>query len=404
MEENGYRFGVGVLVLSSFLIGLLLVVFFGSMPQFWTKHYTVVINFQSAPGVTVDTPVYKSGVKIGRVSAVKLLERDGGVNLSLELDQNVEVLTKELCRIGSPNLVTQDGKIEFVRETPASLIERFDGAQNSPKDGVLDAQETEVALAPLKDGDYLKGGITVEDPMNMIVNMQDTVGKALASIDRAAQRIDAVGASFQDVLGGSSGNVQAVVSKTKEALDNFNRTADSIRAVLNQVESSRVPEAIAQVLEKMPAILDEAEGVVKQTKVTLKSFEQVGDNFQEVGKTANDAIRNVRDITEPLREEGTRLIETASTTMDNISLLVNDLRQISQRLNSSQGTIGQLIDNPDLYYRAVGTLENIERLTRQLQPAVNDVRVFTDKVSRDPSVVVDLKGLINGRPRGTGLK
>ena len=35
MEESGYRFGVGVLVMASAIIGVLLIAFFGAVPTLW---------------------------------------------------------------------------------------------------------------------------------------------------------------------------------------------------------------------------------------------------------------------------------------------------------------------------------------------------------------------------------
>jgi hypothetical protein len=37
MDDNGYRFGVGVLVLASAIIGVLLIAFFGAVPKFWVE-------------------------------------------------------------------------------------------------------------------------------------------------------------------------------------------------------------------------------------------------------------------------------------------------------------------------------------------------------------------------------
>lgn len=406
MEENGYRFGVGVLVLSSFMVGILLVVFFGAVPNLWTRHYTVTINFKSAPGISVDTPVLKNGVRIGRVARVSLLEGDGGVNVELELDSKNTLLNRELCMIGPKELVTGEASVEFVAvdKNDPSVFARFDGIGGAPKDGAIDPQEDAIASSPIKNGDYLKGGVVAGDPMKFVVDMQKSMETALASLSRAANRVDTVGATIQDALGNNDGGVQSVVAKSKDALDNFNRTAESIRRVLSQVENSRVPEAIAQILEKLPSIIDESELVVKQTRSTLKSFEQVGMNFQEVGRTANSTLQNIEDLTEPLKGEGQQIVANAMRTVENLDGLISDLRKISSQISAGQGTVGRLVTDEELYYRAIGTLENVQMLTQRLQPILSDVRTFTDKVSRDPSSVVGIRDVLSGKPSGLGLK
>ncbi|MEM8733496.1 MAG: MlaD family protein, partial [Planctomycetota bacterium] len=82
MDEQGYKFGVGVLVIASLVIAIILVLFFGAAPNLFAKRYTVTIEFESAPGVTTDTPVRKSGVQIGRVQSVELQEDGGAVDLT----------------------------------------------------------------------------------------------------------------------------------------------------------------------------------------------------------------------------------------------------------------------------------------------------------------------------------
>ena len=62
----------GLNIVASLIIAAILVLLFGEMPRLVRSTYTVFMSFPSAPGVTVDTPVRKSGILIGRVSDVRL--------------------------------------------------------------------------------------------------------------------------------------------------------------------------------------------------------------------------------------------------------------------------------------------------------------------------------------------
>jgi phospholipid/cholesterol/gamma-HCH transport system substrate-binding protein len=141
---------------------------------------------------------------------------------------------------------------------------------------------------------------------------------------------------------------------------------------------------------------------MQQTSSTLRSFEEVG---QAAGKT----MQNVAAFTEPFADKGGQFIEQAGKSLENLNGLVGDLRQLSGRanqllgqVNSGQGTLGRLVQDDDLYYSVVNTLQNIEVVTRRLQPIIEDARVFSDKVSREPSSLINLRGAITGQ-RG-GLK
>ena len=87
MDERVLQFRVGVVVVASAIIAVILVMLFGAQANVWQRRYEIHVKFPEAPGVTVDTPVRKSGVLIGRVSNVKLREEKegGGVLVSIRV-------------------------------------------------------------------------------------------------------------------------------------------------------------------------------------------------------------------------------------------------------------------------------------------------------------------------------
>ncbi len=52
-----------------------------------------------------------------------------------------------------------------------------------------------------------------------------------------------------------------------------------------------------------------------------------------------------------------------------------------------------------MYYTLKTTLENVEQISRRLQPVIEDVRIFTDKISRDPRQL-GVAGALQARPVG----
>ena len=71
-----------------------------------------------------------------------------------------------------------------------------------------------------------------------------------------------------------------------------------------------------------------------------------------------------------------------------ISALAEEMTQVAESIRDPQGTIGQLLTNPDLYQNLNDAARNVEGLTRQLRPILDDVRVFTDKISRHPGIII----------------
>lgn len=397
MNEQAYKFGVGLLVVASGVIAAVLILFFGAAPNIFSDRYEVTFRFDSAPGVTTATPVRKSGVPIGRVKKIQLLE--DGVNLTLELDGQYKIRAGELPRIGKGSLITGDAVIEFIQPSMESLVTRFDGIGGSPSDRLLDANERAVAESLLKHDDYYAGGMVTPDPLEALLDMQLSFAKTLESIEMAGNQVNGLASDVRTMLNGSDGQFGRLAQKTELTIDNFNQTLTTFNRLFSD---SRIESTLDVIATRLPDLITEAEGVMKQTSTTLKSFE-------EVGQAAGQTMQNVAAFTEPFADKGGQFIEQAGKSLENLNGLVGDLRQLSGRanqllgqVNSGQGTLGRLMQDDDLYYSVLNTLQNIEVVTRRLQPIIEDARVFSDKVSREPSSLINLRGAITGQ-RG-GLK
>lgn len=393
MDEQRYRFGVGVLVVASVVVGVILIMFFGAAPNFLARRYKVTVNFPAAPGVGADTPVRKNGVNVGRVKQVRLLNDEQGVDLELELDNDFQIKRAELCRVGTGSLITGDAIVEFVPPTRESLMTRFDGRDGLPKDGSLSQAEEALAKSPLKDGDFMDGGVVAADPFAAFVTMQEKFTPTFAAVEQASNQVGMLARDFRSIINGDQGQLKQIVQKTEQTLENFNQTLDAIEGVFGD---PKLRASLQTSAERLPALLDSAESVLSETKGTIASF-------SGVGRAAEQAMQNVAEFTEPLGDQGEKFVADTIRTLNNIDGLVSDLRMVSSRLNSSQGTFNKLLNDDEMYNTLKSTLENVEQLSRRLQPVVEDVRIFTDKISRDPRQL-GLAGALQARPVGLGTK
>ena len=407
MDEQGYRFGVGVLVIASLVIVIILILFFGAAPDFLAKRYQVTINFPEAPRVETDTPVRKNGVKIGRVTNVELLGvddqgEDRGVNLTLELDVKHKVRASEVARIVTDSIITGDAVIEFVRGNEANRLARFDGVGGSPRDGLLDTNERQIAEAFLANGDYSGDGAgqVAPDPLAALLTMQDSFAtmqnefiQTAASIQQTSNQINGLASDVRDVMGSGDGPMRQLAKRSEETMMNLNETLDAVEVLFSD---PALRQAINTTSERLPQLINEAEGVMSQARSTLASFEGVG-------RAAEDTMKNVAEFTEPLGANGDKIVADALRALNSLDAMLADVRQVASKVNNSQGTVKRLLEDDQLYFSFVRTLENVELLTRRVQPIVEDVRIFTDKVARDPRQL-GVRGALDGRSTGLGVK
>lgn len=368
MDERILRFRVGVVVVAAALITMFLITLLGAWPNPFTPRNTLHILFPAAPGVTIDTPVRKSGIEIGRVSEMELKET-GEVLLTLKIDSRYPLRYNEECRIATGSLVTGDAVLEFVPAPKATSKE----------------------LIP--DGSYLTNGRVESDPFEIIADLQGQLQPALRSIETAGNEVGKLANTMNMLLGSNDDQLGGIVKKTDLALDNFNKAMININALVgDDVLRSRLTESI----EKLPEVLD-------QSRNTLADMQSTLQKFSLVAVRAEKNLANVEDFTAPLGQKGEAIVQNIVDSTASINELLANFAELSQSLKNKDGTVGQLINNPELYERLNRTLAEIELVVRKLEPIVNDVRVITDKIARDPAQM-GVRGILDRRPTGAGQK
>jgi phospholipid/cholesterol/gamma-HCH transport system substrate-binding protein len=98
-------------------------------------------------------------------------------------------------------------------------------------------------------------------------------------------------------------------------------------------------------------------------------------------------LNNVEEFTAILGKQGGETLIRLNQSVDKLDRLMSEVLVFSQSLNDSKGTIGQLVHNPELYHSVNRAVKNVEELTQQLRPIVNDARIFSDKIARHPELL-----------------
>ncbi len=368
MDERVLRQRVGVVVLAAALITAFLVARFGDLPLPGAGTYTIYVKFPYAPGVTPGTPVRKSGVQIGRVSRVDLLET-GGVRITTEIDRNQPVFDTETVRISSAS-VLGDAIIDIVP-----------------------ARTDLPAGNRIEDGTEILNGVVVGNPMDVLVNLETDMRGALGSISRAGTEVEIVARNLNTAIGNNDDQIPRLSQKAERALDQFSQAMTSINDVFGD---ERMRAGLRQTLNDMPAFMQEARG-------TLRKADEAFDGFKTVSERANRNLENLENFTKPLGERGSQIVDNLDGSIASMNELLEQLVTFTDGLNSRQGTLGRILHDDALYRRLDNTLANAEELSSKLKPILDDIRIFSDKIARDPRQL-GLKGALDRRPVGTGTK
>jgi phospholipid/cholesterol/gamma-HCH transport system substrate-binding protein len=382
MDERQMQFRVGAVVLATFVIGGLLVALNSPGPQSWVPwakgKYRVLIELNQAPGIAPNTPVRKNGILIGRVSAIE--DRDNQVMVTAKVNDGVRLYPDPLYACQVRTSVLGDSTIDFVsRRVPPNAV-------------------------PLRDGGVTHGTV-LANPLDMLSNLQGDLAVMTNSLGHAGDEVAKLAENLNQALGQKGGQQRFAVllDRTIAALENFSATMHSFEGLFSDGE---LRDSLHVGLREIPA-------AVHDVRLTMTEARQTLSGLDDVIVSAERNFANLEGFTEPLGRNGEELLAAAFSAVESVDLLVEEITVLAGTITRSEGTIGQLINDPSLYNNinqlSVSANElvwNLNQATSQLRPLLamlrpilHDVRVFTDKISREPGRLIS--GAFN---RGAGIK
>jgi phospholipid/cholesterol/gamma-HCH transport system substrate-binding protein len=361
MDERVMQFRVGVMFLATLIITAILLVMFGKLPNLLGRNYTIQVRFDYAAGVTKGTPVRKSGVLIGKVSDIRLTDHDSKVLVTLTIDGDKIIYQNEDCYI------TRD----LLGDTAISFI------PNPKKPG---------AGIKIKPDTIIDGKIS-DDPTGLkraLAEPIDTVTDTGKALTAASKKLGEAAGRVEEILDAETQkNVQSILRDAASSL----RT---VQSVLGEEENRR---HLTEAMKRLPDTLDNMNRTFQSTDETLRKFTE---RSKVDGKTPIERMvgtiemteRTLRKFSEPSEPGRPAPADQIAAAMENISEITTLIRTVMSRIEQGEGSLGALLNDRQLYDRFNRAAKNIEEVTRELKPIVDDARVFSDKIARHPGVIV----------------
>ncbi|MEX2185357.1 MAG: MlaD family protein [Pirellulales bacterium] len=346
MDERLMQFRVGVMVLATIIIAGILLVVMGEVPKlgFGRPTYVLEARFDRAPGVTKDTPVRKSGILIGRVTDVRFAE-DSSVIVTMGVFDEVKLRRAERCQIKGGLL--GDAVIEFV----------------------MGGKKGEQGL--YADGDTIPDGMVVSDPFEMFTDLKGEFSSAIQTFNQAGRDIASLANNLNRILEANDNQIERVMGQTEQALISFNRAMDNVQKIAGDEE---IQAGLKKSLADLPKMLDESRATFQRVQQTIE--------------LADKNLENLTKFTGPLGERGDQIVDRMAGSVEKIDQLLAQLVAFGKTINSSKGTVGELLNNPDLYQSLNRAARNVEEATEQLKPILDDARNVVNKLSRHPGAPI----------------
>ncbi len=349
MEDRTKEFKVGIVVFATMIITMLLILMnsdFSLSP--FKKHYQLQVLVDQAPGVGPGTPVRRRGVLLGRVDTVE--DTDDGALITFNIDLEKKIKTNEVARIQSS--LIGDAVVEFTPVGPS------EGAQ------------------PVQPGGPPLRGMYNPSPFDLLANIQGDLRQTIISLGRAGDEVAQLANQVNSVLGDQEvQRMDRLLNTTETAMQNFSSVMANLDEVLGDESfKKQLKEGLAQ----LPGMVSDARAIMEVLQAAVGS--------------ADENLKNLQGLTGPLGERGPAIVDSLEGGVENLSQLLGEAALLVKSVNTSEGTIGKLIHDRELYDQVTMAVQqvrqllaNVEVMSRRLRPILDDVRVFTDKIARDPA-------------------
>lgn len=364
---------VGLLVLSS-LILLIFLLFSSATWRVSRGGQKVRVHFRNVGALTIKAPVHLSGVKVGEVTKIELM--DDKVEVSLELKSKVALRRGTRAKISTLGLVGE------------TYVDVRNGPLENPK---------------LLVNEVLEGvdSIDATDMLNKVNQFLTLSTETLNSVQKFVKsnesELQAVASGLKNAISELSGSAQQTLSDVdrlthllneavKENDRMLNRTLTKFNLILDKVnlDSEEFGERLREILTelndfmqknrgKTEAVLDQLSKISNSLYATST---QLNSDLKQLNLTASNLLNRLDQLSQsetPKIQEGlSRFVSTSKSTEE----LIGDLKQIVAKIEAENSNIGRLINDKSL-------IENVDRTIDQAQFTITEIGKLSQNLNQD---------------------
>jgi phospholipid/cholesterol/gamma-HCH transport system substrate-binding protein len=343
------------------LVLTMMIIWFGESPAILRDQVYVKVRYSEAPGVLVGVAVRKSGIRIGEVYSITFDDRPNqpdGVLVTLAIERRYKLHEGAVPRLSR----TLIGDV---------TIDMLPGTGKGPlKTG------TSLADAPVLEGEV------APDPAKALESATkafDGAGETLKSLNQAAAGIAKISES--------AGNLDNFLTSVADAGKSVSKAAKGIDDLVKANEANFKPALadLREVAGKLNKTLDPD---------TQAAFKAGLDRFSSAAARLDAGLAQLdpvlKDLGAPVNHQPATDIGQA---VRRINVLAADLELLTSKLRdgrgglNTDGTIQKLLTQAELHDNFNSVALSASQTLAQLRAVLADLRVFAEKVARDPGAI-----------------
>jgi phospholipid/cholesterol/gamma-HCH transport system substrate-binding protein len=359
MKERKHNVAVGLTVLVALGMFAVMVLLFTGLPEMFEGGWVLRAHFAQAYEARVGDWVHLAGLQIGRVTKIGFCQGDPrkGVEFELRIERGVQIPGNIVPRVYSRGLVGG----AFISLDPFGPP-RMDPATHKPLaflppnwPTVLEGERQSEGMFPKELVDGLKGLAKLGESLN------DLIGQPPGAAATTQ------GATTGPATTHPSTAPSAPNGTLRDTFARLGKAVDSVDAVLGSQDNqaniklslANLAVATAKASEAMTALKAFADEAGKAVAGAKQTVEEVGKTAGKFGTLADNADRHIGELSQKLIADAEKLSQMLST-----------LNQVATKIDSGQGSAGQLLNDPKLYNNLLEASQQLTKLMEEFRAAL----------------------------------
>ena len=328
MREGTRNFLVGLVSIIA-LVGLAVLLFlFGELKPIFRPEYPITVNLNEAGGLREGGVVDLNGVAIGTIRSVEIQENP---------QYPVRVVAAVSETIAVPSTVKPVVVAALIGGSSMLSLQFQPQGTGEPAPPPL-ASDGSAQLFGIQRGMLEEITAALDERMKPIV-------EGLSSFQEISATYTELGKNLNDLV------------KPGATLANGQPAAANIRTAV----------------ERLNNVLAEVEGAAKLAREWLADEQIRADahtavrNASVLIEKATVAVEQYTQLAQSLDSKSQELVNGLLPVADQLSVTLEEVRRVTRTAGDGEGTVGQLLNNPDLYNSMADAAARLERVLRELE-------------------------------------
>ncbi len=326
-----------LLGLAGLIITLMLV---GELGRLKGGQYTFVVTMTNSAGITDTSPVTLNGVRVGQVRELRVRALPAtGAEIQVRVREGVVI--PRAARVSINSSFVGDGSLEF--SVPQGLSPA-EASQIILPDEVFDAGSPQTMFGRIEDaisGPIARFGTAVK-------KFEDFADTYIEVGQRVSEMLEP--RTLEEVAAGKPANVRSTIARLDQAIASANTW------LADEALRTQIRDTVA----KAPKVMDEVSALTQTWKKTA----------EDLSKTSAGVDTSVEKITQRLDEISVQTLSMLRTAEKAAGEMATTL----EAARAGPGTLGQLMQNPDLYRSLKDASDRLNKTLEEVQLMVEQFK------------------------------